>query len=421
MLIFTLLFLLLESNAVPTPFVGDTLSSIASFLDFESVQTLRKTIAYSNIPETFSHADIKKLSPYRFHSANAEQEALSRILDITDPAVQRQRLSELMSNQNHDLQGNHLVKTDFSNNFFIRQAAREHKTELLEYFLNPSAKWAKRLNLGINRNYLLKDAAASGDLGYFKLILGRFNPEPTMAELHDLEWAYALAKAKGHDDVQKLILSKYPRVSQEGTLVHMVNEVMDSNEPTRRFDLDLLLRHFPKQTNDLANTGRSILIQAAESGKNDLVKMFLKHGWDPNGNQYAQPLAAAISHGNVDTVKLLLNAEKLNLVDIPNARPRLSHSQISKGILNSVPQNMDIAELLINSNKFDPFLDSNKLLNLAVLRKNYKLYQALIENPKVQAAKKRAPSTNLGRLPPRKRFRAESPESVNRDRAFFNI
>lgn len=55
--------------------------------------------------------------------------------------------------------------------------------------------------------------------------------------------------------------------------------------------------------------------------------MFLRHGWDPKGNSYTSPLESAIENGDLESVMLLFNAEKLNSVDLPNQAPRLNHDR----------------------------------------------------------------------------------------------
>lgn len=431
--IMTIIFicLILECLAAAT-LPGNSLTDIARYLDFPTLQTFKKTVLNSPSSKAFPKTDLRELSLYQMHSSSVQQEAFSQILDIRDPKVQLKSLDELMANQNLDVKGNYLVKPGFSNNYFLREAVRRNRMDLVEYFLNPSASWAKRLNLGLNGNYLLKDAVASGNTRFFKLVIQRLVVTPSD---QDLKWIYILAKQKNNKDIVDYLTKYYRRTfyEQDGGLIGLMDDVLHSDKPSRRYDLDILLYYFPKDTNLLAESSQSPLTEASATGARDLLKMFLQHGWNPKGNSYSSPLSAAIANNQIESVKLLLNAEKLNLVHSRlKLAPHLDYKEIVQGIYEAVPQHMEIAHLLIKSERFNPALDHNHLLNVARQNRNRKMVEFLLKNRKVlaeerrQAHKKQPLLFGIGNRPdPITKVPAGSPREMadreaQRDKSFFD-
>lgn len=61
--------------------------------------------------------------------------------------------------------------------------------------------------------------------------------------------------------------------------------------------------------------GGSLLMEAARSGNNEIVKFLIDHGADPNVGDHERctPLMLAIRHSQVTTVKLLLGATGIKI------------------------------------------------------------------------------------------------------------
>ncbi|KAI9353917.1 ankyrin repeat-containing domain protein [Obelidium mucronatum] len=209
-----------------------------------------------------------------------------------------------------------------NDNLAIREASEQGHVEIVRLLLD-----TEKVNPAAQENAPIRSSAEKGHAEVVRLLLTHCNVDPTAKE----SYALTMASSQGHADVVELLLSD--------------NRV----DPTEK-----------------------ALSYACRSGHTEVVRLLLKHGVNPTGDDN-YPIGVASMQGYADIVRLLLETGKVNLAAHYFWNP--IHSAISSGHIN-------VLEVLIS----DPSADENYYLSWAVEKGTLEVLKFLLQRPSIDPA-----------------------------------